>query len=88
MSSINDGMSVSSGPKIDVKQVGYAKVELGKRTAEVCKLPDVVKATLDKLADPPCPREQMRGQRNSKHYNEDGRSFRGSEYVSPEGTEN
>jgi hypothetical protein len=37
---------------------------------------DPVKAAMDKIANPPCPREQMRGQRNSKHYDENGKAFK------------
>lgn len=78
--SAND-MNVAGGPAITVKQVGYAKVDLGKRTPTVDKVTDVVKATMDKLSNPPHPREQMRGQRNSKYYDENGKAFRSSGFT-------
>jgi hypothetical protein len=39
---------------------------------------------MEPFKNPPAPREQMRGQQNSKHYKEDGSNFRGSEFVAPE----
>jgi hypothetical protein len=82
MSGINAGLTVSGGPKIDVKKVDQAKVEFGKRAPLVdTRKPDPVKATMDQISNPPHPREQMRGQRDSRHYNENGKAFRGSEFA-------
>lgn len=36
---------------------------------------DSVKATMDQIKNPPSPREQMRGQRDSRNYNENGKAF-------------
>jgi hypothetical protein len=47
---------------------------------------DVVKATMDKIANPPSPREQMRGQRTSKHYEETGKAFRSNMFTTGEET--
>jgi hypothetical protein len=84
MSDINSGLTVSGGPTIAVKKVDQAKVEIGKRAPLVDSKSDPVKAAMDKIANPPCPREQMRGQRNSRHYDENGKSFRGSEFAAPD----
>lgn len=80
--SLNDNMNVKGGPTVSVQQVGYTKVELGKRAAPALKQPDVVKAAMDKIANPPAPREQMRGQRSSKNYDENGKAFRSSGFTS------
>jgi hypothetical protein len=53
-----------------IKKTGHAVVTLGKRTPEVSKLPDVVKTTMDQIANTPGVRQQMRGQQNSRNYNE------------------
>lgn len=74
-------MNVAGGPTIEVKKVGHAKVDLSKRTPTVGSIPDPVKATMNKLANPPHPREQMRGQRNTKNYEENGKSFRSSGFT-------
>jgi hypothetical protein len=73
MSDMTANMNVAGGPKIEVKKV----------TGNL-KMADPVKSVMDQIANPPCPREQMRGQRNSKHYDENGKAFRGSEFVTPE----
>jgi len=82
MSKDTDNFNVSSGPSISVKKVDQAKVEIGKRTSLVDTRPDPVKAAMNQIANPPGPREQMRGQRDSKNYDENGKAFRGSEFAS------
>jgi hypothetical protein len=37
---------------------------------------DSAKAAMDSIANPPAPREQMRGQQNSRNYNENGKGFK------------
>jgi hypothetical protein len=81
MSKDTNNFAVAGGPSVSVKKVDQAKVELGKRTPLVDTRPDPVKATMDQIANPPCPREQMRGQRNSKNYNENGKAFRSSGFT-------
>jgi hypothetical protein len=36
---------------------------------------DTAKATMDAIANPPAPRSQMRGQQDSRNYNENGKAF-------------
>src|SRR5258707_9564889 len=63
--STNSGMScgspVSQGP---VKKVVDSRGS------------DPVKAAMDQIANAGGPREQMRGQRNSRHYDESGKAFK------------
>jgi hypothetical protein len=100
MSAITKDFTVSGGPRIDVKKVDQAKLgypnsdmnkdngglvkATGSKSPNVDSKKDPVKATMDNIANPPCPREQMRGQRNSRNYNENGKAFRGSEFASQE----
>jgi hypothetical protein len=37
---------------------------------------DSAKAAIDQIKNPPSPREQMRGQKNSRNYNENGKGFK------------
>ncbi len=43
---------------------------------------DSAKAAIDQIKNSPAPREQMRGQQNSQHYNENGKGFKSTENVS------
>lgn len=92
MSGINANLNVSGGPTIVVKKVDQAKLNYpninmdadnrdlvkatGKPSAKADSTGDVVKAAMDKIANPPSPRQQMRGQQDSRNYNENGKAFK------------
>jgi hypothetical protein len=74
------GVSTQVGP-IVVKPVGHNALE-GSHKGDYRRSGDTAKASMDKIANPPAPREQMRGQQNSKHYQENGRVFVSNEFAS------
>lgn len=67
-------MSVSSVVPVSVKPVDRKTLE-GSTPGDFNKSGDTAKASMDAIANPPSPREQMRGQQNSRNYNENGKSF-------------
>jgi hypothetical protein len=61
----------------EVKRRSYTQLEgKGSGPSTVTSVKDSVTATLDKLANDCDPRCQMKGQQNSKFYQEDGKSFK------------
>lgn len=81
----NSGMTVRAQiPSPTVQPVGRKTLEgstPGDFRTDVSKCAD---AAVSKIANPPGPREQMRGQQNSKHYDENGKGFRSTEGASPD----
>ena len=78
---INSGLSCGSQlPDIgaEVKPVDRRTIE-GSTPGDFRSSGDTVKATMDSIANPPSPREQMRGQQNSRNYHEDGKAFTATE---------
>lgn len=63
---------VSQGP---VKKVDQADIRFGQKKPNVGSVGDVVKASMDQTANAGGPRQQMRGQQNSRNYQENGRAF-------------
>jgi hypothetical protein len=88
----NKNLTVKGGPDVAVKKVDQVvlsypqfDVNADNRTMEaksatksgsVDAVGDVARKTLDDLANLPQPRKQMTGQRNSKHYDENGKAFK------------
>jgi hypothetical protein len=66
------GSPVAQGP---VKKVDQADIRFGQKEPNVGSVGDVVKACMDSIANTGGPRAQMRGQRDSKNYNENGKAF-------------
>ena len=75
MSGINKDLSVTGGPKIDVKRVDQAKVDLSKRTASADRKGDTAKSAMDEISNAGNPRKQMRGQQTGRGYRETGTAF-------------
>lgn len=86
MSDINSNFTVGGGPQIAVKKVDATDVVIGQRTPRLTdSTSDTVKASMDSIANPPAPRDQMRGQQNSRNYLEDGKKSRVSERTTSAG---
>lgn len=75
---LNSGMTVPSvtalGPvrKVDQRDLRPGGIDYRSRDK------DTVKEAMDLIANPPGPRQQMRGQQDSRNYNENGKAFRSS----------
>ena len=74
----NTGMAVSGGAvsQAVAKRVDQADVRFGQKEPNVGSVGDVVKASMDQIASTGGPRQQMRGQQNSRNYNENGKAFK------------
>ena len=74
---INSGMSVGASVlPIKVKPVDFKSLAGSFAGDHRAGSPDTVKSSMDQIAAPPSPREQMRGQQNSKNYSENGKAFK------------
>jgi hypothetical protein len=73
--SLTSGFSVGASViPVVVKQTGFKDLKSG--ADHRGGSPDTVKASIDQIANNGGPRSQMKGQRNSKNYNENGKAFR------------
>jgi len=74
---INSGLSCTDWQvrPITVQPVDR-KTITGSTPGDFRKSGDSAKSAMDQIANPPGPREQMRGQQDGKHYHEDGKAFR------------
>lgn len=64
---------VSLGP---VKTVDATDIRFDSREANVDSVGDVVKSSMDAIKNASGPRTQMPGQRDSRNYNENGKTFK------------
>ncbi len=75
---LNSGMTMQSvvalGPirKVDQRDLRPGGVDYRRRDR------DTAKNAMDSIASPPGPRQQMKGQQDSRNYNENGKAFRSS----------
>jgi len=74
---INSGLTTTDWQvrPIAVQPVDRKTLE-GSTPGDFRKSGDYAKSAMDQIANPPGPREQMRGQQDGKHYHEDGKAFR------------
>ncbi len=76
----NSAMSPAVARSVDAKDVSVDfGWKAGSHPGDTRVSGDSVKATMDQIANPPSPREQMRGQQNSRSYNENGKAFTSTE---------
>jgi len=90
---LNQNLTVTGGPSLEVKKVSQVILDYGKfdvnadnrtldskqqayKSGSTGQVNDVADKTLIAIANNGGPREQMSGQRNSKHYDENGKAFR------------
>jgi hypothetical protein len=74
--SVTSGMNCQSQvPAPVAKQAGHSSLEGSNVGEHRTKFGDPVKATMDAIANPPAPREQMRGQQTQRAYLENGKGF-------------
>jgi hypothetical protein len=72
---INSGFACSASVlPITVKKTDFKDLKTGADYRPGS--PDTVKSSMDQIADNGGPRSQMKGQRNSKNYSENGKAFR------------
>jgi hypothetical protein len=64
-----EGSGNSMAVSASVLPIVVKKVDTGTQDNQ----PDTVKASMDSIKNSPGPRQQMRGQKNSRNYNEDGK---------------
>ena len=88
---LNTNITVKGGPAIEVKKVSqvvlnYPQFDVNADNRNLVKskatksgstgsVGDVANSTIEKLANDTRPRKQMKGQQNSKHYDENGKAF-------------
>jgi len=76
--SINTGIAAEQNSQVrpvTVQPVDRKTLE-GSTPGDFRKSGDYAKSAMGRITNPPGPREQMRGQQDGKHYNEDGKAFR------------
>jgi len=73
--SINSGLNTQTQVPAPLAKPIDRQTITGSTPGNFNKSGDTAKAAMDQIANPPAPREQMRGQQNSRNYNEQGKGF-------------